>query len=138
MTQRRRISFWSIFFFLLSPALAQPGPSEATGVYRQKVRAFYTAEEFARSTKGRVEIERRADRGPGDVETLANAGAHCRVTVRARAGSALWLGTSCGALRSTAPAGAPPQSSFEYFAGQRWLPDDQVLGIGFEKNGDVI
>ncbi|HKX28459.1 MAG TPA: hypothetical protein VJ302_12230 [Blastocatellia bacterium] len=140
MTQRRHLPFWPIFLLLLSPALAQPGPSEAPDVYRQKIRRFYPAEEFIRSTQGRVEIERRVNRGgpnePGEAEEapLSNAGGRCRVTVRARAGSALWLGTSCGALRAT----APDQRTLEYFAGQRWLPDDQVSGIGFEQNGEVI
>ena len=37
-------------------------------------------------------------------------------------GDDLWIGTSRGAIRHTA-------GQFHYFAGQRWLPDDQVNAI---------
>lgn len=37
-------------------------------------------------------------------------------------GDELWIGTSRGAIRHTA-------GQFHYFAGQRWLPDDQVNAI---------
>ena len=48
-------------------------------------------------------------------------------TVIAASGAVTWLGTRSGAIRL-----GPGYSSREYFAGQRWLPDDHVTGIGLD------
>ncbi len=42
----------------------------------------------------------------------------------------LWIGTTRGAIRL---GRTKENSAIEYFAGRRWLPDDRVTAIGFEK-----
>src|SRR5262249_20259392 len=62
-------------------------------------------------------------------------------------GAIQWIGTPLGAIRHnvfTRAHGAPLTSQsdvrwkFEYFAGKRWLPADQVTGIGFEKSANEV
>lgn len=99
-------------------------------VYRQKTRTFHTPAEFAQRTRGAVRIERRLDPrqlvGVRDASVALPVG---DVTVIASDGSATWIGTSQGAIRLTRS-----YQSREYFGGGRWLPDDRVTGIGFEKD----
>jgi hypothetical protein len=114
--------------------------------YRQKVCAFYTAEEFARMTKGAVKLHRQSDCGECKGALPEMALPVPQVTVYADNGKGVhWIGTPLGAIRHNVyirlltPTGHVSESQsgrrlkFEYFAGRRWLPDDQVIGIGFEK-----
>ncbi|MEP6592626.1 MAG: hypothetical protein ABJC51_02990, partial [Acidobacteriota bacterium] len=92
--------------------------------YLQKTRAFYTAAEFERATGGRVHIQRTLD--PAAAAALQKtfiALPSIRLTVIQAAASATWVGTEDGAIRLGADG-----RSVEYFAGQRWLPDDHVTG----------
>lgn len=50
------------------------------------------------------------------------------ITVIAETTSAIWFGTTRGAIRYSPADGG----RVSYYAGQRWLPDDQVTGIAFE------
>ena len=43
----------------------------------------------------------------------------------------LWLGTSKGAIRWV-------QGRFEYYASQRWLPNDEVLSLSCQEDGSVL
>jgi hypothetical protein len=109
---------------LLTIAAAQ-SPAQT---YRQKERAFYTAQEFARVTAGRVRIQRRVD--PVEEAALRRASVPLPVaefTVMASSASTTWIGTRQGAIRL-----GPGFRSREYFAGRRWLPDDRVTGIGLD------
>jgi hypothetical protein len=97
--------------------------------YGQKVRTFHSPEEFARVTAGTVRIDRRID--ATQEAALRKAGVqlpNTQVTViKTTPGSGIWVGTREGAVRVS-----PDYRTREYFAGMRWLPDDQVTGIGFE------
>ncbi|MGE0128002.1 MAG: hypothetical protein AB7U82_07980 [Blastocatellales bacterium] len=62
-------------------------------------------------------------------------------------GAIQWIGTPLGAIRhnvftrlysSTSASQSDVRWKFEYFAGKRWLPDDQVTGIGFEKSANEV
>ncbi len=110
-------------------ALATPAQQVTSGNYRQKVRSFHTAEEFARLTGGKVEIDRRVD--PAQEAALHRFNVqlpHTPVTVlKASSASEIWIGTSEGATRLHRD-----YRTREYFAGKRWLPDDHVTGIGFD------
>jgi hypothetical protein len=98
--------------------------------YRQKIRTFHSAEQFASLSGGKVQIGRRVDRAR--LEELLRRGTHLPQTdvtvTAAESPTVLWIGTPHGAIRVSEPR------SIEYFAGMRWLPDDYVTGIGFEPN----
>jgi hypothetical protein len=133
-----------LYVFLTGSAFAQN--REVTPItYPQKVRAFYTVEEFARMTKGKVKLHREA-KCPGydlrPLESVLPAGP-VKICARESNLSTYWIGTYQGAirhsislrfgLRDKAPW-ATNDWDFEYLAGKRWLPDDRVTGIGFETN----
>jgi hypothetical protein len=105
---------------------------EVPGTYPQKVRTFHTAAEFTRMTSGTVPMDRSVD--PDEETALHRANVllpHDPVTVIAISpSSGMWMGTREGAVRFSRDFGTR-----EYFAGKRWLPDDNVTGIGFD--GDV-
>ena len=101
--------------------------------YRQKTRTFHTAGEFARITAGKTRLQRLAD--PGQLDSIRAAlvplPSSAITVVAAESPSVVWIGTPQGAVR----VGRNDQSR-EFFAGLRWLPDDNVTGIGFE--GEAI
>ena len=95
----------------------------------QKTRTFRTAAEFARATHGRVRIERRVNR---DTEAALRR-LPLRLPVEnftataVTSADAIWVATPRGAMRIS-----PARRTVEYFAGERWLPDDRVTGIGVD------
>ena len=104
--------------------LAQP-----SATYPQKTRTFHTAAEFQQRTAGRVRMLHGID--------TEVAGRLHRLPVRlpvddltvlgAASPDVIWAGTPEGAIRVSGD-----RHKVEYFAGQRWLPDDRVTGIGFD------
>ncbi len=100
--------------------------SQQPSSYPQKMRTFHSQAEFASRTGGKVTLGRDAPAAlVADLPSPLPAGP---VTVAAaESASVTWLGTRQGAIRVT--RGSPVR---EYFAGQRWLPDDHVTGIGFD------
>jgi hypothetical protein len=108
----------------VSLTLAQP---QAT--YLQKTRSFHSADEFARLTAGRVRVERSVDEKL--VAAIHAAGITlpvADVTVLVPESAAVvWLGSRRGAVRLNRD-----DRTRQYFAGLRWLPDDQVTGIGLD------
>ena len=122
-----RLVLWSALSW--SSAVGAAPAQDMSGTYRQKIRTFHTSDDFARLTGGKVPIERRLD---AKLEaSLRQAYPHLPNTqftvIRMGPGSETWVGTRAGAIRL-----APGYRTREYFAGQRWLPDDRVTGIGFE------
>ena len=107
-------------------AAAQGAPAVS---YAQKVRTFYAADAFARATGGRVRIERGRD--PAQEANLREANIQLPNTrfavLQAGPQHKVWIGTGDGAMRVDVAA-----RTVEYFAGLRWLPDDNVTGIGFD------
>jgi hypothetical protein len=112
----------------MSAALTTSAQQESS-TYRQKMRTIQTAEEFARSSGGKVRIHRQLD--PKQQATLRQTAIRWPViefsVVAAESPSVTWVGTRKGAIRVRLDTQA-----VEYFAGQRWLPDDHVTGIGFD------
>jgi hypothetical protein len=106
-------------------------PAQTGNSYRQKTRTFHTADQFAQTTGGRVRIERELDARLD--ASLRRLPVHLPVidfTVIAwQSPSLMWIGTPQGAMRFNRETQA-----VEYFAGERWLPDDRVTGIGFEED----
>jgi hypothetical protein len=108
--------------------------SLAAETYRQKERTFYTAEEFARASGGKVRMQHGVD--PAREAALRRAYVPLPVTeftVIAASEGSTWIGTAAGAIRL-----GPGYGGREYFAGQRWLPDDHVTGIGLDGQGAWI
>jgi hypothetical protein len=111
---------------------AQGQPST---IYRQKTRTFHTADEFARTRAGKVQIQRQVDRQ----EETALRQLPLRLPVSQftvigiESPSVTWVGSPHGAVRLSRD-----RQAIEYFAGQRWLPDDHVTGIGFDGNATWI
>jgi hypothetical protein len=98
----------------------------------QKTRSFHSPDEFRRLTSGRVSIRRNVD--PQLRTELLESGplptSRFNVTVR-QSQTVVWVGTPEGAIRVDGD-----RRGQQYFGGRRWLPDDRVSGIGFER--DVI
>jgi hypothetical protein len=116
-------------------ALVTPAQETLTVRYRQKIRTFHTAEEFARATAGKVKIDRGVDAAQEAVLHRAFVQLpHTQVTViTAAPTSEMWIGTREGAIRL-----GRDLRTREYFAGKRWLPDDHVTGIGFDGDATWI
>ncbi len=129
---RRQSLITALFLAALWPGLLPVWPvlgqQPASGLYLQKMRTFHTAAEFARLTQGKVKLQRGAKARhliPRDRLLPVS-----ELTVIAEESPGVtWFGSERGATRYDART-----RSVEYFAGQRWLPDDRVSGIGFEKN----
>jgi hypothetical protein len=109
--------------------------AQQANTYLQKTRTFHTADEFARTTGGKVQIQRQLD--PEQHAALLRAFIRVPVApftvVAAASPSVTWIGTRQGAIRLSRDF-----QSREYFAGARWLPDDHVTGIGFEGDATWI
>jgi hypothetical protein len=118
---------------ILPAVSSQDSPQPDT--YRQKMRTFHSADDFARLTAGKVRIVR--DVHPEHAEKLRDPSAPLPVrdadltVINADALPSIWIGTRQGALRLRRDS-----TSREYLAGGRWLPDDHVTGIGVA--GDAI
>lgn len=109
-------------------AMAVGAGQASAQTYRQKERAFYTADEFARATAGRVRVERSVDSAQeGALRRAYVPLPVTEFTVMAGSASSTWIGTREGAIRL-----GPGYRGREYFAGRRWLPDDHVTGIGLD------
>lgn len=126
---------------------------QAESRYPQPVRTFHSLKEFAQ--RG-VTLTRATHLATGDGDVLIctkagivrqapNGGAipfpskrllpwdECTVLALQRPG-VYWIGTTRGAIRYEPGDSARP---LRYFAGRRWLPADQVTGIGFEAGSDM-
>ncbi len=109
--------------------------------YGEKIRTFHSKEEFARLTKGSVKLYREAT--PRNKKALSEMRlrhlppiSEATVIVgdlTSPKAELIWLGTTRGMYLYYLPG-----HTLTYFGGQRWLPDDHVLGIGFESKGIVV
>ena len=126
-------------------------PSYAQTTFIQKSASFHTAAQFQELTSGRASLS-RSPRLERNGEHLI--GSRNGIVIQQRDGGfapfpakgllptrevtvitrdpqgTLWIGTTRGAIRFDENA-----NRVEYFAGQRWLPADDVSGIGFEVRG---
>jgi hypothetical protein len=120
---------------LLCPAVAATPHQQAAATYRQKVRTFHSAEEFARMTGGKVRVSRGLDgRRHASLRQSTIEWPSIDFTVIANESPTVtWVGTRQGAIRVTRD-----DERIEYFAGLRWLPDDHVTGIGFDGSSTWI
>jgi hypothetical protein len=97
--------------------------------YPQKIRTFHTAEEFARLTGSRVQMRRTLNQEEAAalrLRFLQWPSVDFTVVV-VQSPVVTWVGTRQGAIRVRRQ-----YASHEYLAGERWLPDDHVTGIGID------
>ncbi len=119
----------------------------------QKSRTFHSVAEFRTLTANRVrlvrtnKLQRKGDTLIGGASGVVRRSAtgdlapfptqarlpvnEITVIAQQRLGI-LWFGTKRGAVRLDDATG-----EVQYFAGQRWLPDDDVTAIGFAVGGDA-
>lgn len=137
---------WALGGGAIGAPIFGAGQSEATR-YLQTSAQQMTAEEFARQTRGAVQLHR----SPADGEYRVSGNGVIRqkgaaepewipargvlpvspVQIVLRMGpSTVWLGTSRGLIRYSTAAGTTP---IRYLAGRRWLPDDRVTGLAVER-----
>jgi hypothetical protein len=109
--------------------------AQPANTYGQKTRTFHSAQEFDRMTGGRVAIQRRLDAQQHvALRQAVTAWPTTQFTViHVESPAVTWVGTRQGAIRLSRD-----YKSLEYFAGQRWLPDDHVTGIGSETNATWV
>jgi len=104
-------------------------PQQAANTFAQKSRTFHSSAEFAEKTHGAVKLQKGVK--PADELRVRRVPVHLPVndfTVIATENPTItWIGSAQGAVRLNTAT-----RSVEYFAGERWLPDDRVTGIGFE------
>lgn len=155
-----------LYVFLAVCAFAQ-NQGGGSPIYFQKVRTFHTAAEFNRMTKGKVKLHRgarcrkcggearatgddlligssfgvvsqRHRQKPGPYALLTWEPDNPVTTIAARRRGHVWIGTRRGLYfyREQGRQNVAPLIAF--FSGKRWLPDDNVTGIGFENGGAVI
>jgi hypothetical protein len=94
----------------------------------QPVRTFHSAAEFEKQTAGRVRLHRTADvEQARSLRELPIVWPVVPFTIVAeQSPEIVWIGTDHGTVR------VARSRHLKYFAGQRWLPDDRVTGIGFD------
>jgi hypothetical protein len=115
--------------------LTQTAPTVPTAPanYRQKSRTFHTADEFKRLAPG-VRLHRTVEMSAE--MTLRRAVASFPISqftvIAAESNSVTWIGTPQGAVRLSVDVRGGSLTK-EFFAGRRWLPDDRVVGIGFDR-----
>ena len=134
----------SLLFALACPALAGalcaqvPGRAPAAKTYPQKLVRFHALDDPAVPVPVRKALEQRGD-AAGLPEAIRKRTAGIPVgaksiTVAVRAADgAWWLGGEEGAIR----CGTNQAQRCDYFAGRRYLPDDEVLAIHPESDAVV-
>ncbi len=148
-------------FILICFCLSVCVAAQAQNTYLQKTRTFHTAEEFAQTTKGEVKIHRspRAEIVGWAIDLIGtNQGAYIQnkdksdirplpsnnllpvnqinvIAEQPKWPMTFWFGTTGGAILYAVGNG---KSNAIYYAGKRWLPDDNVIGIGFDSKPWVI
>lgn len=108
---------------------------QPAGTYLQKARTFHDSAGFARATGGNVHIIR--DNNSQLELNIRRLPVHLPFSqftvVAVESPSVTWIGSPQGAVRLHTN-----ENRVEYFAGQRWLPDDRVTGFGFDGSATWI
>jgi hypothetical protein len=119
--------------FLLSGT--SPLQQQSPATFLQKSRTFQSAAEFAQTTHGAVKLQKNVK--PADDLRIRRLPVHLPVNdftvIATQSPTITWIGSAQGAVRLDTSTRA-----VEYFAGERWLPDDHVTGIGFDSSATWI
>lgn len=129
MPGRRQQGTFAIIVCIALLSAGSPAQDRIAGTYLQKSRTFHSLAEFQRLTGGAVKIQRAVD--PAEELRVRRLPIHLPVNdftvIAAESPTLTWIGSPQGAVRLHSDT-----RSVEYFAGERWLPDDRVAGIGFD------
>jgi len=108
---------------------------QTPATYLQKSRTFHTRADFQQLTGARVRIQQQnSAQEEMRIRRLPVHLPFSEFTVIAVESPAVtWIGSAQGAVRLHTT-----ERHVEYFAGQRWLPDDHVTGFGFEGSATWI
>lgn len=133
MTARRPQRTFAIILCIALLSAASPVPQQPSGTFLQKTRTFQSPAEFAGLTHGTVQLHKSAN--PADELRLRRLPVHLPVNdftvIAVESPTITWIGSAQGIVRLNTST-----HRVEYFAGERWLPDDRVTGIGF-LNGET-
>jgi len=134
MTGRQQGTFAILACTILLSAVS-PLPQQPPGTFLQKSRTIHSSAEFAQITHGAVKMQKGAK--PADELRIRRLPVHLPVNdftvIATESPTITWIGSPQGAVRLNTSTRA-----VEYFAGERWLPDDKVTAIGFENGATWI
>jgi hypothetical protein len=134
MTGRQQWTFAILACTILLSA-ASPLQHQPSNTFLQKSRTFHSSAEFGQTTHGAVKLQKAAK--PADELRIRRLPVHLPVNdftvIATESPTITWIGSPQGAVRLNTSTRA-----VEYFAGERWLPDDRVTGIGFENGATWI
>ncbi len=115
-----------VCIFLLCPQLC------AQSKFQQLTRTFHSAAEFKELTAGRVKVLRTTTKfAKALMQNLSDIPA-LDVKFAVVSPTSLWISTKHGLFCQTF------RSAPRYFGGNRWLPSDEVTGIGVGPNTDEV
>ena len=118
----------AVFVAVVSLTVVQ-AQIQPSGTYFQQLRTFHTRSDFQQRTGGKVRIQQQ--NSPQEEIRIRRLPVHLPFSeftvVAVESPSVTWIGSAQGAVRLQTP-----DRRVEYFAGERWLPDDHVTGFGFE------
>ncbi len=108
---------------------------QTSGTFLQKSRTFHSSAESGRNSRGAVRIQKRAE--SADELRIRRLPLHLPINdftvIATESPTITWVGSAQGVMRLNTST-----RTVEYFAGERWLPDDHVTGIGFENGATWI
>ncbi len=114
---------------------ASPLQQHTPGTFLQKSRTFPSSAESAQTARGGVRIQKGVK--SADELRVRRLPVHLPVNeftvIATESPTITWIGSAQGAVRLNTAT-----RTSEYFAGERWLPDDHVSGIGFENGATWI
>ncbi|MDX2043310.1 MAG: hypothetical protein SF097_18990 [Acidobacteriota bacterium] len=116
-------------FFLVSTS----AQSDKDSLYSQKIRTFHSAEDFKQLTGGKVKLRHSKLKILPMWPYNTHPDSHISTIWKDEKTGTIWTVMKRGVKRVHLQTGVT-----EYFAGQRWLLDDQVTGVGIEKSGQEI
>src|SRR6478752_5238266 len=116
-------------------AAASPLQQPSSPSFLQKSRTVHSSAEFAQTTRGSVRMNKSAS--SADELRIRRLPVHLPVNdftvIATQSPTITWIGSSQGAVRLNTST-----RTVEYFAGERWLPDDRVTAIGFENGATWV
>ena len=130
MRGRRQQWTFPILVCITLLSAGSPAQDRISQTFLQKSRTFHSVAEFERLSGGAVQIQRAVD--PSEELRLRRLPVHLPVNdftvIATESPDVTWIGSPQGAVRLHTDS-----RLVEYFAGERWLPDDRVTGVGFDK-----
>ncbi len=116
-----------LFSVCILVAFSIDAKSQSTKTYEQKMRTFHSTEEFAKLTNGKVKLSKVRSKDTWSLLGKTSIHTPNKIEVEDRRHAFRWVGTRNGLYNNGLGS-----TGHEFFAGKRWLPDDNVLGLRIE------